>query len=276
MFEKKEFSVANELYEKKATVYYEPSVPVRACILYFHGGGLLYGSREDLPMLHIQTLTSSGYAVFAFDYPLAPAAKLDMILKDVCTSINSYSRKLPYFLWGRSAGAYLVLLAAASGCLNQTPAGILSYYGYGLLCDNWFSTPSSYYCSLPPVSKNCLEHIPKDIHAEGALGTHYSVYVYARQTGFWQKLIYEGRDKFFYLNYSLRSCPALPCPLFCAHSLHDPDVPFSEFTELCSRFHATSFIAPRSTHDFDRDETDPITEQLLQTTLHFLNQNIQE
>lgn len=276
MYEKKEFSIDCEIYPKKATAYYNKTVPVKACILYFHGGGLLYGSREDLPELHLKTLTSAGYAILAFDYPLAPAAKLDVILKDVCASINSYEQQLPYFLWGRSAGAYLVLLAAASGCLSRTPAGILSYYGYGLLCDNWFSAPDSYYLSLPPVDEGCLQHLPNSIHAEGPLDTHYSAYVYARQTGLWQKLIYEGRDKFFYLNYSLRTCQTLPYPLFCAHSFHDPDVPFSEFTELSNRFHGTQFIAPRDVHDFDRDETAPSTQQLLQATLQFLNKYSQE
>ena len=89
-------------------------------------------------------------------------------------------KKLPYFLWGRSAGAYLCLLAAAGGKLTEKPVGILSYYGYGFLCDGWFMTPSKYYNTLPPVSEAALGAIPSGIHAEGALDRHYSVYVYAR------------------------------------------------------------------------------------------------
>ena len=34
-------------YHKKVTVYYNDSVELKAAILYFHGGGLLYGTRED-------------------------------------------------------------------------------------------------------------------------------------------------------------------------------------------------------------------------------------
>ena len=39
-----------------------------------------------------------------------------------------------------------------------------------------------------------------------------AVYVYARQTGSWRSLLYEGRDKYFYLDYTLRACPPFPCP----------------------------------------------------------------
>ncbi len=284
MLEQKEYILPCVLYTKKFTVYLDTTIPVKACILYFHGGGLLYGSREDLPFGHIAQITEAGYTILSFDYPLAPAAKLETILEDVCTSINDYciniikyaGKPLPYFLWGRSAGAYLALLAAASEKLTQIPAGILSYYGYGLLCDNWFSTPSLFYRTLPCIKEDCLQLIPGEIHAEGSLDTHYCVYVYARQTGKWKSLLYEGREKFFLLNYSLRTCKALPCALFCAHSIEDPDVPFAEFTELCSRFSAECFIAPGHIHDFDRETTNSFTKQVLQTSIDFLNRHCGE
>lgn len=280
MLQKQDYTLSVSPYKKQVTRYTDSSFPTKARILYFHGGGLLYGSREDLPMLHISRLTQAGYEILAFDYPLAPAAELEMILEDVCASINASCTQdctfthisLPYFLWGRSAGAYLCLIAAASGKLKQHPAGILSYYGYGFLCDNWFSSPSPFYQNLPPVDPSCLQSIPQEIHTEGSLDTHYSIYVYARQTGNWQKLIYHGREKYFYLDYSLRTCDKLPCPLFAAHSTADQDVPYSEFLELCSRYRPEKFIAPGNIHDFDRDEENPFTNSLLNATLQFLGQ----
>lgn len=279
MFKKKEISVPNKIYEKHATVYYHTGITPKACILYFHGGGLLYGTRTDLPELHLKTFTEAGYQIIAFDYPLAPSAKLDLILEDVCCSVNHYlenfclytDKKLPYFLWGRSAGAYLCLLAAASGKCREKPSGLLSYYGYGFLCDGWFLTPSNYYCSLPPVNETALAAIPSGIHAAGDLNTHYSVYVHARQKGNWIDLIYAGRQKFFYLNYTLRTSEKMPCPLFCAHSTGDTDVPYSEFLELCGKYRAQRFVASHNMHDFDRDEKNPITERLLEATLKFLD-----
>ena len=279
MLTTQELQMPSELYDKHVTVYRDTDVSPRACLFYFHGGGLLYGVRTDLPDMHIQQLTQAGYIIAAFDYPLAPAVKLDAILADVCASINDFHAdmptqlgcELPYVLWGRSSGAYLCLLAAAKGKLNCKPAAILSYYGYGFLCDHWYETPSAHYCSLPAVDASCMEGCGDRIHAEGNLDTHYMYYVYARQTGSWKSLIYEGRDKFFYLNNTLRTCDKLPCPLLCAHSTDDPDVPFAEFLELCNRFSPTRFIAASEEHDFDRDEESPITARLLQKTLHFLD-----
>lgn len=282
MTEKREINLEHPAYPKYATVYSEKDTDAKACILYFHGGGLLYGSREDLPRRHIDTLTRAGYIIISYDYPLAPAARLDTIMGDVCSSITHYinhpeiycGRKLPFFLWGRSAGAYLCLLAGAKGNLPAVPAGILSYYGYGFLCDHWYETPSGFYRSLPAVDASCLEQAGADLHTAGSLDTHYSIYVYARQTGSWRSLLYEGRDKYFYLDYTLRACTALPCPLFCAHGTRDNDVPYGEFLELSNRFRPRQFIASCDGHDFDRDEENPFTEKLLDETLAFLEENL--
>lgn len=282
MLQNKEISIPCELYDKHAAICFATDVTPKACILYFHGGGLLYGTKTDLPELHVNMLTKAGYCIIAFDYPLAPAAKLDVILEDVCASVSHYLENaslyidgsespLPYFLWGRSAGAYLCLLASARGKFPVKPAGILSYYGYGFLCDGWFMTPSSYYCTLPAVGEAALSAIPSGIHAGGDLSTHYSLYVYARQAGKWIDLIYAGRQKFFYLDYTLRTCEKLPCPLFCAHSTGDTDVPYAEFLELCSRYQPQRFVASHSMHDFDRDEKNPVTMRLLEATLKFLD-----
>lgn len=276
-----EYHFSDACYPKNVTVYRESDSAVTARLLYFHGGGLVYGSRIDLPKGHIEAFTQAGYEILSFDYPLAPAAGLELILDDVCASVNSSCKadceysdgSLPYFLWGRSAGAYLILIAAASQKLERVPSGILSWYGYGFLCDNWFCTPSAYYSTLPSVDASCLDLASHTPLAQGSLDTHYSIYVYARQTGYWQRLLYNGREKFFYLNYSLRACSQLPCPIFAAHCTGDTDVPFEEFTELCNRFHALRFIAAGDVHDFDRDPENPFTAQLLKASLAFLRQH---
>ena len=296
MINREDITLCETPYVKQASIYYNPHISPRACVLYFHGGGLLYGSRSDLPKLHLEKLTGAGYLVISYDYPLAPSAKLDLIMSDVTDSVNSLIRSpqtyipsghawpdapagpkgsasgdLPFYLWGRSAGAYLCLMAAAGGKLKSAPRGILSYYGYGFLCDNWFGAPNSYYCSLPSVPDSCLSAVGDGLYTTGALDTHYSLYVYARQKGLWKTLLYTGRDKYFFLNHSLRTCSSLPCPLFCAHSINDTDVPYSEFLELCAKYNAQRFVASKAVHDFDRDESDPFTEQLLDATLHFMD-----
>lgn len=279
MYQSRDCLIPCDLYQKHATIYTDPSVIQKAYVLYFHGGGLFYGSRHDLPELHKHTLTENGYTIISFDYPLAPAAKLDTIVSDVLASLHDYltlltpeqDPSLPYFLFGRSAGAYLSLIAGSRDTLFRKPAGIVSYYGYGFLVDRWFSSPSQYYCALPPVPASCMEHIPKEIHAEGSLDTHFSVYVYARQQGKWRDLIFDGRHKFFFRDYSLRTVDHLPCPLLVAHNGGDNDVPFAEFQQLCRLYDPVRFITVAEDHDFDRHEDDPATKQLLEKTLHFLD-----
>ncbi len=275
MLEKNIETIESEAFKKSATIYKDSQTETKAVILYFHGGGLLYGNRDDLPMIHLETFTQAGFIIIAFDYPLAPAAKLNTILFDIIDSINWYLKKddantIPYFLWGRSSGAYLCLLAATSKKLNRNPAGVLSYYGYGFLCDNWYQEPSSFYKALPPVLETCLSGTPNKIHCNGDLDTHYSIYVYARQTGKWKDLIYEGREKYFLLDYSLRAKNNFPCPLFCAHSTGDTDVPFQEFLALCNRYTPKRFIASTKEHDFDRDTKNPQTKHLLEESINFL------
>ena len=280
MLQIKELELNQNDYSKKAMIYSDTECVPKAALLYFHGGGLLYGDKADLPDYHITRMTQAGYAVISFDYPLSPAAKLPLIMEDICSSINHYVENstkytglsLPYFLWGRSAGAYLCLIAVAHGELLAPPKGILSYYGYGFLVNNWFHTPSKYYCSLPPVSASCLTAVPEELHTTGDLETHYSVYVYARQNGCWKDLIYEGREKFFLLDYSLRTCDKLPCPLFCAHSMGDTDVPYEEFLELCRKYNAKRYIASCNEHDFDRNTEIPATRSLLDSSIVFLEQ----
>ncbi|MCI8511481.1 MAG: alpha/beta hydrolase [Lachnospiraceae bacterium] len=278
MTDTKTLSLASEHYDKCATVYRDSQTAPKACLLYFHGGGLLYGSRCDLPEAHIDFLTKAGYAIVAYDYPLAPAAGIADILSDVRASVNDYllcpqvytGVRLPCFLWGRSAGAYLSLLTAAGGGLSASLAGVVSFYGYGLLCDGWFDAPSAFYLSLPRVDGVCAKDADSAWHAEGPLDTHYSRYVYARQTGTWLSLLYSGRRKQFDLDYTLRARFTFPCPLFCAHSLHDPDVPYAECTALTGRFPAERFLAPGAVHDFDRDEKSPETGRLLAAMAAFL------
>ena len=128
---------------RRFTFYYPSDSSIRALIVYIHGGGLLCGNAKDLPELHKERLTDEGYAILAIDYPLAPQAKIDDILEDIIDSINNcfelteLRSNLPLFVWGRSAGAYLALLTSASDKLHLKLNGIISYYGYGFLCDSW-------------------------------------------------------------------------------------------------------------------------------------------
>ena len=282
MYKKEIIDFKSDLYDKHATLYADFKTPTKACVLYLHGGGILFGHREDLPEAHLRSFTEAGYPVLALDYPLAPAAKLPEVFSDIESSVNEFIERrtelfgseIPYVLWGRSSGAYLSLLVGSKGKFNQTPAAILSYYGYGFLCEGWFMEGSKYYNSLPIKASYDPSRETGEIHADGGLDTHYMTYVYARQTGEWKNMIYEGRDKFFYRDYTLRLVDQMPCPLFAAHSTGDTDVPYREFLALCEKYPAKRFVATCDTHDFDREETSFFTTQLLEGTIQFLDDRL--
>ena len=68
MLKKKEILIPADTYEKHAVVYHDTDAVPKACILYFHGGGLLYGTKTVLPDFHVKTLTVAGYQIIAFVY----------------------------------------------------------------------------------------------------------------------------------------------------------------------------------------------------------------
>jgi acetyl esterase len=268
--------------QKEATIYRSTEVPARAALFYFHGGGLLCGSRDDLPDEHIRFLTEAGMMIIACDYPLAPSADIEDILADAESSVcelharfcsSGGAAALPYLLWGRSAGAYLCLLMAVRGHIPPC-CGVISYYGYGLLTDGWFDRPSDVYRRLPAVDPGCVEHFSGQVRMNGSLDTSYNLYVYARQSGKWLQMISKQAAKQFYRDYTLRLCDKFPVPMFCAHSLHDPDVPFAEYQALAARYHVSTYMAVAREHDFDRTASAAVLKELLTATLNFIDANM--
>lgn len=267
---------------KEFEIYYNTSVKSKAYIIYIHGGGLIYGSKSDLPDFHIEKLTSAGYKIICLDYPLAPNKTIDFILDDLVDSINRIvtnpnnfgNDDLEYFIWGRSAGAYLGLLAVSKYDLKKSPAGLISYYGYGFFDNDWDKIPSKYYNTFPKVSIKDLPISDENTDLSASLEDKYHLYVYARQNGNWSSMFYEGREKYFYRDYSLRTVPNFSMPIFACHAINDTDVPFSEFNKIKSTYKVDSFIAPVDVHDFDRDVSSPFTKKLLDKTIKFLDTNL--
>ncbi len=280
MIEKTTLTLTSSLYQKKATFFHNNTIQTKGCLLYFHGGGLFFGHRNDLPALHLETLTSRGYCILTFDYPLAPEAQIKEILEDVSASVNYYihdfdlidTSTLPYFLWGRSAGAYLILLTAGKSTFDKSPSGILSFYGYGLLTDSWYNEPSKSYLQLPLIKRESLLSSDK-ITGYKNVEKYFGYYIHARQTGNWTSLFFNGRDKDLFINYSLRLVDTFDTPLFCTHATGDSDVPYSEFLALMQKYHPTTHIVSSDIHDFDRLEEKSATSKLLEATLQFLIHN---
>lgn len=122
-------------------------------IIYFHGGGLIWGDRNDLPKDYIQLFLKNVFHFLTFDYRLAPETKLDGIYQDIQDGFhwfhNEFSKTLhlnssAFILFGRSAGAYLAFLAAKDTTLPKADALII-FYGYSSIRESFYLRPNSHY-----------------------------------------------------------------------------------------------------------------------------------
>lgn len=244
-------------------------------VFYLHGGGLLYGERDDLPQPYIRQLTDAGYTLICADYPLAPESPLPQIV-DTTFQIWRAAVAVPqsageykaHFLFGRSAGAYLSLLLARKIGSNENvsqPAGILDFYGYHTIADAAFSQPAKAYARLPEVTHSQVGKLAGDgsqMVTTGPKPLRYALYVHARQhEGAWLDLMgLDGDDPTRSPGaWSLTDDEmALLPPLFITASSGDEDVPF-RLSKALSRMAPHAIMKPvyYLPHDFDRDVSDP-------------------
>ena len=102
-------------------------------------------------------------------------------------------------------------------------------------------------------------------HAE--ISTHFAAYVYLRQKGLWGSVIGAERPETLRRPVDGKG----KTPLFLAHAVHDPDVPFAEFYGLVQRDpQCARFTAQSGEHDFDRDGESELSRSLLTETAAFL------
>ncbi|WP_346355561.1 alpha/beta hydrolase [Azotosporobacter soli] len=236
-------------------------------VLYFHGGGLLYGTRDDLPTPYLQQFLAAGYDFLALDYPLAPEAPLPLILRSAFEALSFYFANRQdgfnlqnerYILFGRSAGAYLSLMLCALLLKNKTtpPLAVISLYGYARLDEPQFAAPSKFYNKLPPVPDETIAKIVLGApQTYGPIALRFSLYIKARQDGTWLKQLCGDENP---ANYSLDEATlAVFPPTFLAAATLDPDVPYRMSKTLSKQIpNARLLTLYREAHDFDRDTSD--------------------
>lgn len=247
------------------------------CIIYFHGGGLIYGTIDDLPTPYIELFNNNGYNVISVGYPLAPESNLQDIKSSVHHSVlhiinnpESFglNEDFEYVFFGRSSGAYLVLSETANLIkANNTfeteehsayrlPKAILSFYGYHGFDDPSFNKASEYFRKKALVDKTTMNNMLSDhILTEGSISKRYGIYVYSRQNGCWPHMLNASSETDTIDEALFSFFP----PVFFTASNTDEDVPFKESKQM-SRAVPNSLFIPvyYHEHDFDRDMTDPV------------------
>ncbi len=252
--------------ELKASFYRPQENNIQATLLYFHGGGLIFGDRDDLPEEYIKLFADNGIALLAVDYPLAPETKMpeildsafkitDWFIKDFLKTIDSSD----YFIMGRSAGGFLAMSSALHAKkTHYAPTGVISLYGYYNLNDAIFTVPNRYYLKYPKVNDAVLASLIKQgqVVTKGAQD-RFLVYLASRQKGDWMDLLLSSPKQKRELSIPRDEIQKLPA-LFLAAASKDPDVPSRQSRQLAD-FHPDASLTLYELEEHDFDRTDPET-----------------
>ena len=216
-----------------------PQSGTHPVIMWIHGGALIMGGRDWVPLDQVERFLDAGWTVVSIDYRLAPETKLDAILSDVRDAYGWIREKGPGLfdadpehiaVAGGSAGGYLSLSCGVM--LEPKPRCIVSYYGYGEIVGDWYSKPDGFYLSTQDLvpeeqARAAVGGVPL---AEGPPETRGQFYLYCRQRGAWPLevtgLDYEKEPEKF-----VRYCPDQNVnedypPTMLLHGDEDTDVPF--------------------------------------------------
>ncbi|MGX7109637.1 alpha/beta hydrolase family protein [Facklamia miroungae] len=245
---------------KISATYYKASSPENSLLIYLHGGGLIFGGREDLDQDYLELLTDNGYSILALDYLLAPENNLDEIIRILVKTLEWYQdkgylivgQKDPfYYLFGRSAGAYLALQLISRMSSNWIK-GIISFYGYYKLNDANFLYPSPHYLNSAKVSKELIKtFIQSHPIVNGNQSERYLIYLYCRQVGSWIDFLTDSPQDFSLSKEQIKNIP----PTLLVHSDKDPDVPFQQSKQINQLAKESILIkVPSTLHDFDRTD----------------------
>ena len=254
-------------------------------IVYFHGGGLLYGVSTDLPELYINEFLNAGYDFLALDYPLAPEATLPLILQSAFELLSFYLKNFAtifglknysYVLLGRSAGAYICFMMCARFAKNKAlrPQAIISLYGYARLDEPTFSSPSKHYKKSATIpDENIKKMISDEPVTYGPMNLRFGLYIKARQKGTWIQQLCGTDDpqKYSLDDDVLQTFP----PTILAAATLDPDVPYRISKALSKRIPNAQLITLyEEVHDFDRDIHHAAGKSTYKEIVHWLNATI--
>ncbi len=219
--------------------FYSVSDPQAPLIVYIHGGGLIWGSRNDMNKEQINLYNKAGLNVFSLDYRLAPETKLAEITEDIQDALvwlKGEGREMADYdaeniaVVGSSAGGYLAL---SSGTFRIKPKAIVSFYGYGDITGDWYRKPSAYFTNMPIVQEQLAQQlIQEGTISEAPIEKRYAIYLYCRQQGKWIDFV-TGLPSTSGMEQLHAYCPLMnidanyPATLL-LHGDMDEDVPFEQ------------------------------------------------
>ncbi|SHG79621.1 alpha/beta hydrolase [Ornithinibacillus halophilus] len=270
--------------------FYPTSIANAPVLVYIHGGGLIWGSREDMPKHQIDYFNEAGFNVFTIDYRLAPETKVIEIKKDIEDAIIWLEENgteqfdidvSKIAVMGSSAGGYLALL---SGVFTKKPKAIVSLYGYGDITGDWYMKPSSFFLQKPQVPKNlAYQLISPTVLSEGPIEKRYAIYLYCRQQGAWLQEA-TGMDPYIQKQEIQSLCPYYLAdrdypPTLLIHGDSDTDVPYEESVKMNQKLTDNGVESKLITikggdHVFDEHWNDSQVQQTFEEIIGFLKEKL--
>lgn len=245
----------------------------KGVITYFHGGGLIFGSPDDLSQNYIDLLTQDFHLVLA-SYRLAPESNINTIISDALLQYDAIKQRypsIPLFTFGRSAGAFLAMIVST----HRQVDGIVDFYGYCRVHVPSFLRPNSQYQTLsskitPEILNQLIQQQPL---TSGPMQARYPIYIHARGEAKWLDYLGIQTSTQSDYNISAQQLNHFP-PTFIVHCINDPDVPYSESEYIYQNVKNCHIeTLDDNQHDFDRTVNETSID-LYKKTVHFLNQLI--
>ena len=229
--------------EIKADVYGNTDNTIRPVVVWIHGGALILGHRKWVDKKMISMLLEEGYLVVSIDYRLAPITKLPLIIEDIEDAFL-WIQKDGKELFGADASRIAVMGSSAGGYLTLTsgfrvvdrPKALVSFYGYGDLIGDWYSTPSKHQRHQGPQMSteeawNQVRGLPIT-DSRNRDGNGSSFYKYCRRNGFWPEAVSgwnphtEPQNFFPYM--PIKNITSEYPPTMLIHGTDDTDVPYEQ------------------------------------------------
>ncbi len=227
----------------KADVYRPDGDALRPIVVWIHGGALIMGNRQGISERIKKMVLGAGYVLVSIDYRLAPESKLPAVIEDVEDAfrwIRQQGAELFHgdtgkiAVMGGSAGGYLTLVTGYR--VLPRPAALVSFWGYGDLIGDWYSTPSPHerHQRIKMSREEALSQVsgPPISDDRERNGNGGAFYQHCRQHGIWPREVsgWDPRaeaDK-FHPYMPLRNVTAEYPPTLLIHGTADTDVPYEQ------------------------------------------------
>ena len=221
----------------------------KPCVIWIHGGGLIFGSRKTSPRAPLlQALLACDFVIVSIDHRLAPETKLPGIVDDMRDAWRWVHDVGPHrfgidatrvAMAGGSAGGYLSLLAGT--LCEPRPRALASFWGYGDITAAWEVEASAHYRQMELVTREDADaSLGAPPLQDPAAGPDRSCfYLYCRQQGKWlQEVVAHDpveESAWFDRYCPIRNVSAQFPPTVLVHGTADTDVPHEDSARLAAR-----------------------------------------